>query len=104
MQQNKVNLAAFNGSDFDKGAGFIKTALWYMTNALLIRASWNPIMSVKLHLLRMFGAKLGKNIVLKNNVIIKSPWNLIVGDNCISIFKLFKFIFGLNLEKASFNF
>lgn len=82
MQQNKVNLAAFNGSDFDKGAGFLKTALWYMTNALIVRASWNPVMSIKLRLLRMFGAKLGKNIVLKNNVIIKSPWNLIVGDNC----------------------
>lgn len=42
MQQNKVDLAAFDGSEFDKGAGFLKTALWYVINALLVRASWNP--------------------------------------------------------------
>lgn len=82
MQQNKVNLAAFDGSDFDKGAGFLKAAVWYLTNALIVRASWNPFMGIKIRLLRLFGAKIGKGLVLKNNVVIKSPWNLTVGDNC----------------------
>ena len=39
-------------------------------------------MGVKIALLRMFGAKIGKGLVIKNNVIIKSPWNLVVGDSC----------------------
>lgn len=82
MQQNKVDLAAFDGSDFDNGAGFVKAALWYIINALLVRASWNPLMGIKVRLLRLFGAKIGKGLVLKNNVIIKSPWNLTVGDYC----------------------
>lgn len=82
MQQNKVNLATFDGSDFDKGAGFLKAAVWYLTNALIVRASWNPFMGIKIRLLRLFGAKIGKGLVLKNNVVIKSPWNLTVGDNC----------------------
>ena len=82
MNDKQVNLAAFDGSDFDKGAGFLKTTLWYFVNALLVRASWNPFMGVKIALLRMFGAKIGKGLVIKNNVIIKSPWNLVVGDSC----------------------
>ena len=39
-------------------------------------------MGIKVALLRMFGAKIGKGLVIKNNVIIKSPWNLIIGDHC----------------------
>lgn len=78
----KVCLNKFNGKDFNKGAGFAKVALWYITNALFVRASWNPFMGIKVYLLRLFGAKIGKGLVLKNNVIIKSPWNLKVGDNC----------------------
>lgn len=80
--QPKVNLSAFDGSDFEKGAGTLKTIFWYLINAFFVRASWNPLMKPKIWLLRMFGAKIGKGICLKNNVTIKSPWNLMVGDNC----------------------
>lgn len=81
-KQNSVRLATFNGSNFDKGAGFLKITLWYFVNALLVRASWNPFMGIKIVLLRMFGARIGKGLVIKNNVVIKSPWNLTVGDDC----------------------
>ena len=78
----KVSLAVFDGSDFDKGAGFVKTTLWYFVNALLVRASWNPFMGIKVALLRAFGAKIGKGLVIKNEVRIKSPWNLTIGNDC----------------------
>lgn len=78
---NKVNLSSFTAKNFDKGAGFIKQTLWYFVNALLVRASWNPFMGIKIALLKMFGAKIGKGLVLKNNVCIKFPWKLTVGDN-----------------------
>lgn len=77
-----VNLSAFDGSAFDKGAGFLKITLWYFVNALLVRATWNPFMCIKVSLLKSFGATIGKGLVIKNNVIIKSPWNLVVGDYC----------------------
>lgn len=78
----KVQLGQFDGSDFNKGAGFIRQTLWYFVNALIVRASWNPFMGIKVMLLRAFGAKIGKGICIKNNVIVKSPWNLVVGDDC----------------------
>lgn len=82
MSNTVVKLAAFDGSDFDKGAGFIKATLWYFVNALIVRASWNPFMGIKIAMLRLFGAKIGKGLVIKNEVRIKSPWNLVVGDDC----------------------
>ena len=82
LNQPTVRLATFDGSDFDKGAGLFKASLWYFINALLVRASWNPFMGIKVRLLRLFGAKVGKGLVIKNNVTIKSPWNLTIGDDC----------------------
>lgn len=47
-----VRLSTFDGSNFDKGAGFFKTVLWYFVNALIVRASWNPFIGIKVALLR----------------------------------------------------
>lgn len=77
----KVRLDLFNTGNFDKGAGFIKQTLWYFVNALLVRASWNPFMGLKIALLKTFGAKIGKGLVIKNNVCIKFPWKVTIGDH-----------------------
>lgn len=78
----KVNLATFDGTAFPKGAGKLKIVTWYIVNALLVRASWNPFMGFKVLILKAFGAKIGKGLIIKNEVVIKSPWNLEIGDNC----------------------
>ena len=82
MVENDVRLVTFDGSDFNKGAGALKTILWYFVNALIERATWKPYMGIKVALLRDIGTKIGKGLVIKNNVIIKSPWNLVIGDDC----------------------
>lgn len=79
---HKVSLASFHGSDFNKRAGGLKIILWYFVNALIVRASWNPFMGIKIALLKIFGAKIGRGLVIKNNVVIKSPWNLTIGNDC----------------------
>lgn len=82
MNKGKVDLGGFTTGFFDKGAGKLKITLWYIVNALIVRASWNPLMGLKIALLRAFGAKIGKGLVIKNEVRVKSPWFLIIGDNC----------------------
>lgn len=76
-----TDLSSFTTGNFEKGAGFIKQTLWYFINALLVRASWNPFMGIKIALLKAFGAKIGKGLVIKNNVCIKFPWKITIGDN-----------------------
>lgn len=79
---NEVKLSQFSPKSFNKGARPIKIFLWYFVNALFVRPSWIPFMGVKIFLLRMFGAKIGKKICLKPCVLVKSPWNLTIGDDC----------------------
>lgn len=77
-----VFLKSFKKGNFNKGAGKMKISIWYFVNALFVRASWNPFSRPKLYLLRLFGAKIGVGVILKNNVLIKSPWFLTIGDDC----------------------
>lgn len=77
----KVNLETFKTGNFNKGANSLKIVLWYFVNALIVRASWNPFMGIKIFLLKAFGAQIGKGLVIKNNVCIKFPWKLAIGDN-----------------------
>lgn len=81
MKTQCCDLSAFSPDGFDKGGGFLKQALWYFINAMFVRASWNPFMSIKIWLLKAFGAKIGKGLVIKNNVCVKFPWKLEIGDN-----------------------
>ena len=60
----EVHLSSFNTGNFNKGAGFIKQTLWYFVNALFVRASWNPFMGIKVFFLKLFGAKIGKGLVI----------------------------------------
>lgn len=81
MNNNKVKLGTFTTRNFNKGANSLKIVLWYFVNALIVRASWNPFMGIKVFLLRFFGAKIGRGLVIKNNVCIKFPWKLTIGEN-----------------------
>lgn len=81
MENKQVKLKTFTTDNFNKGANILKIILWYFINTLIVRASWNPFMGIKIFLLRIFGAKIGKGLVIKNNVCIKFPWKLTLGDN-----------------------
>lgn len=81
-QRPRVDLSRFDNSDFPKGAGAVKMTLWYFTNALLFINPCFPFRSVKPALLRMFGAKVGRGVVIHPGVNIKYPWKLIIGDHC----------------------
>lgn len=74
MDNIGIKLENFSPEGFDKGAGIVRQSLWYFINALIVRASWNPFMGIKIFLLKAFGAKIGKGLVIKNNVIVKFPW------------------------------
>ena len=77
-----VDLSRFDNSDFPKGAGAIKQTLWYFTNALFFINPCFPFRSVKPGLLRLFGARVGKGVVIHPGVNIKFPWKLVIGDHC----------------------
>ncbi len=76
----QVNNALYK-STIDVGAGKIKQIVWYFVNIIFFKNSFNVISSVKVSLLKLFGAKIGKGVVIKPVVNIKYPWKLQVGDH-----------------------
>ena len=59
----------------------IKQACWYITNVLFFQNPLNVSSALKVFLLKIFGAKLGKGVNIKPCVNIKYPWKLKIGDN-----------------------
>ena len=59
-----------------------KIYLWLITNALFFNNNLAVFNGFKCFLLKLFGAKIGKRILIKPSVNIKYPWFLSIGDYC----------------------
>ena len=77
----QVNNALYK-STINIGASKFKQVLWYFVNIIFFKNSFIIISSVKVSLLKAFGAKIGKGVVIKPVVNIKYPWKLQIGDHC----------------------
>jgi len=76
----KVNLDLYDNSWYRPGGSAIQRLLWYIVNAFFFQTAIFPVNGFKIFLLRMFGAAIGKNVVIKPSVNIKYPWLLSIGD------------------------
>lgn len=76
----KVSLATYDNSWYDPGRSFAVRSLWHVVNALILQNSLNPSSSLRVRLLRMFGAKIGNGVICKPGINIKYPWHLEIGD------------------------
>lgn len=76
----KVDLSLYQ-NNLHQPAGLIKRIVWYYVNLLFFKSGLFPIYKIKIFLLKMFGASIGKNVVIKPSVNIKYPWNLQLGNN-----------------------
>lgn len=77
---NKVKLNQYNNNWYKPGSTLKKT-LWYFTNMLFFKIMLPFPSSVKVKLLRLFGAKIGQGVLIKPNVNIKYPWFLEIGSD-----------------------
>ena len=78
--QKETDLSSFNNSWYKNGASAIKNIIWYFISAAFFKSAF-PINSIKIVLLKLFGAKIGKGVVIKPHVNIKYPWRLKVANN-----------------------
>jgi len=79
MQQ--TDLSSYNNHPFHPGGNAFKRVLWHYVNAVIFKTGLLPLSGLKVFLLRLFGAGVGKNVILKPCVNIKYPWFLTIGDN-----------------------
>ncbi|OZV69228.1 WcaF family extracellular polysaccharide biosynthesis acetyltransferase [Winogradskyella aurantia] len=77
----KTDLSTYNNSWYQPGPK-LKRLLWYIVSSLCFQSSWNVSSSLKVALLKGFGANVGKEVVIKPKVTIKYPWKLSIGHHC----------------------
>jgi putative colanic acid biosynthesis acetyltransferase WcaF len=76
-----MKLDRFDNSLFDRGASRSREILWWAVRSLLF-TPWFPIPSfLKVAALRLFGASVGKGVVIRSRVNITFPWRLRIGDH-----------------------
>ena len=76
----KTDLSQFNNSWYKPG-NQVLIALWFMVNSLVLNTYFPWPVWFKQLILRIFGAKIGKKVMIKPMVNIKYPWYLTIGDN-----------------------
>lgn len=78
---NRTDLSIYDNSWYHPGPLW-KRVLWLFTGYLILHSKLPFPSSLKSAILRLFGAKVGKNVVIKPSVNIKYPWFLEIGDHC----------------------
>lgn len=76
-----VDLSTFENRRYNPGRGFCIRILWHFFNAFFMQNPLNPYSRLKIVILRLFGAKIGKGVVLKPGINVKYPWSLEIGDH-----------------------
>ena len=75
----KTDLSKYNIDWYNPGS-YLTCCLWFFVNSILMQSKFNPFSSVRVFLLRVFGARVGKKVVIKPGVNIKYPWKLDIGN------------------------
>lgn len=79
-----MRLDNYTLGSYTPGAPRWKQLLWYFLGSPLVESHWLPISTLKVWILRSFGAKIGNQVRIKPGVRVKFPWRLTVGD-CVWI-------------------
>ncbi len=75
----KTDLSKYNINWYSPGSKLI-CFLWFVVNVIFIQNKLNPFNFLKVILLRVFGAKIGRGVIVKPGVNIKYPWKLEIGN------------------------
>jgi putative colanic acid biosynthesis acetyltransferase WcaF len=75
-----MRLDLYTIGGFSRGRPAWLEALWLLVQALLL-SSPLPGSRMRVMLLRLFGARIGRGVTIKPGVRVKFPWRLVIGDH-----------------------
>ena len=77
-----IHLDQYSLGDYTPGAPIWKQLLWFFLGDPLVRSRILPVSSLKVWILRSFGASIGQGVRIKPGVRVKFPWRLSIGAHC----------------------
>jgi putative colanic acid biosynthesis acetyltransferase WcaF len=76
-----VELRNFLNIDFYHGRNIFVRVMWYFISIFFFQTKFPYPSIIKVFFLRLFGAHIGDNLLIRPNVTIKQPWRLRVGSH-----------------------
>jgi putative colanic acid biosynthesis acetyltransferase WcaF len=77
-----IDLSLAGKGNYRAKRGALIELIWFVVEACVINNKLLPLSSVRVALLRLFGAKIGTGCRFVHPLRVKAPWNLEVGDHC----------------------
>jgi putative colanic acid biosynthesis acetyltransferase WcaF len=95
------DLSQFKLPDNFRGRNAFIVQLWWLCDFIFFRPSPQVMYSWRNSLLRLFGAKIGKNVIIRPSVKVTYPWKIEIGDNAwigddVSLYSLGNITIGKN--------
>lgn len=75
------DLSKYDSASFDRGASPLKELLWRLFQGSFFQALWYSPSWIRVFCLRLFGAKIGRGVIVRAGVNVSFPWRLKVGDH-----------------------
>jgi putative colanic acid biosynthesis acetyltransferase WcaF len=75
-----VDLRKYDQSSFDRGRPGWYVLLWWLVQAVTFPLSPQPLYSFRAFILRLFGAKVGKGVIIRPTARFTYPWKVTIGD------------------------
>lgn len=75
-----INLKDAPGSGEAWGAPVWKVVAWGVVELVLVSNPWQVSSRVRATALRVFGASIGRDVILRPRLRVRFPWKLVVGD------------------------
>ncbi|NEO27690.1 MAG: colanic acid biosynthesis acetyltransferase WcaF [Kamptonema sp. SIO4C4] len=75
-----IDLSQYDQSDFDRGRPGWLILLWWLVQAVTFPVTLHNWSSLRCTILRAFGAKIGKGVIIRPTARITYPWKLTIGD------------------------
>jgi putative colanic acid biosynthesis acetyltransferase WcaF len=77
-----INLTAAGAGEFERTRSRLVEALWMVVEYFVVSNPLQVSSRIRVLALRLFGARIGSNVIMRPRVRVKFPWNLRIGSNC----------------------
>ena len=75
-----VDLRKYDQSDFDRGRAGWYIFLWWFLQAVTFPLTLHNMSGIRCAILRLFGARIGKGVLIRPTARFTYPWKVTIGD------------------------
>jgi len=99
--KNIVDLTRYDQTNFSRGRSNLIVILWWVVQGTIFRYSLHNMYAWRNALLKLFGARIGKNVRIRASAKFTYPWKVTIGNNSwigdnVKLYSLDEIIIGEN--------